>query len=348
MKDRSRPALLASRPLVQCACVLVAASLLAACGGPVTGRGAPSGAGRAGRAGELGRGSDILQGIGALGPASSQPLSSSAGSPPPLRVRAPTAILVDLRTGAVLFAKHPDQRRPVASVVKIMTAMLVLERARLSDVVGVSRGAARAAPTRLGLEPRERITVGDLLWGLLLWSGNDASVALAEHVSGSLSAFKALMNARAHALGLRDTYFAGPSGLDDRGYSTVRDVAVLARAALRNPVFARIVSTRRHWIPGPARQIHRLRNLNDLLRTYRGAVGVKTGYTQAAGNCVVGAATRGRRSLLAVVLGDPARTRWRAAYADVRRLLDYGFAATALALSGLGTVAAPVRSPLPA
>jgi D-alanyl-D-alanine carboxypeptidase (penicillin-binding protein 5/6) len=246
-------------------------------------------------------------------------------SPGPPAVRAPAAILIDLRTGGVLFAKHPDQHRPIASISKIMTAILVLERARLSDVVAVSRTAAKAPPIDLGLKTRQRITVGDLLWGLLLWSGNDASVALAEHVSGSLPAFKRLMNARGQALGLRDTYFASPSGLDDHGYSTVRDVAVLARAALRSPMFAQIVATRRHWIPGPKGQIHRLQNLNELLRAYPGAIGVKTGYTEAAGNCVVGAATRGNSWLLAVVLGDPAHTRWRAAYADIKKLLDYGF-----------------------
>jgi D-alanyl-D-alanine carboxypeptidase (penicillin-binding protein 5/6) len=247
----------------------------------------------------------------------------SSGAP---TVRAPTALVVDVRTGRVLFAKNPDQRRPIASVAKIMTAMLVLEHSDLSDVVRVSRRAASAPPIDIGLKPRQRITVGHLMWGLLLWSGNDASVALAEHVSGTVAAFRRLMNERARELGLNDTYFASPSGLDDRGFSTVRDVAVLARAALANKTFAAMVATPRHWIPGPRSQIHRLRNLNDLLRRYRGAIGVKTGYTQAAGNCVVGAASRSGHTLIAVVLGDPPRTQWRAAYSDVRRLLDYGFA----------------------
>ena len=261
-------------------------------------------------------------------------------------IRAPTAILIDVRTGHILYAKHPDQRRPIASIAKIMTALLVLERARLSDVAGVSWRAAKAPPIRLGLKRRQRISVRDLLWGLLLWSGNDASLALAEHVSGSVTAFLDLMNARGQTLGLRDTYFASPSGLNDRGYSTVRDVATLTRVALQNSTFAQIVATRRHWIPGPPAQIHRLRNLNGLLPSYPGAVGVKTGYTEAAGNCVVGAAARGHRLLLAVVLGDPASTQWRSAYADIRRLLNYGFVMDLPTAAGLGSVAAPVSSPL--
>jgi len=250
----------------------------------------------------------------------------AAPGPPPPSVSAPTAILVDVRDGTVLFAKHPNQRRPIASVTKIMTAMLVLDRGGLADTITVSRRAAKQPPIDIGLRVGQRITVRNLLWGLLLWSGNDTSVALAEHVAGSVPAFLRLMNGRAGALGLRDTHFASPSGLNDDGYSTVHDVAALARAALRYPVFARTVRTRSRWIPGPRRQVHKLRNLNDLLRTYRGARGVKTGYPRAAGDCVVGAATRGGRSLVAVVLGEAPETHWVAAYGDVSRLLDFGFA----------------------
>ena len=126
------------------------------------------------------------------------------------------------------------------------------------------------------------------------------------------------------------------------GYSTARDVAVLTRSALSNEAFVRMVGTRIHWIRGPRQMLHRLRNLNQLLGRYRGAIGVKTGFTQAAGNCVVGAATRGDQSLVAVVLGDPAATAWRAAYSDVRNLLDFGFG---LDLSSVARASIPVPVP---
>ncbi|HMC37274.1 MAG TPA: serine hydrolase, partial [Actinomycetota bacterium] len=165
--------------------------------------------------GLAGLGRDAPGGISALG--RGRPPSNGAGSesttlgnPTRLTVRAPTAILVDLKSGRVLFAKNSDQRRPIASLAKIMTAVLVLEHSNLSDVVVVTRKAAHTPPIRLGLHAHQRITVGTLLWGLLLWSGNDASVALAEHVSGSVGAFRMLMNQRARALGLGDTYFASP------------------------------------------------------------------------------------------------------------------------------------------
>jgi len=225
----------------------------------------------------------------------------------------------------VLYLKNPYRRRPIASITKIMTAMLVLEHSNLSDVVRVSRRAARAEPIKLGLRMGERITVRNLLWGLLLWSGNDAAVALAEHVSGSVRRFDRLMNKKARELGMDETNFASPNGLNDKGRSTVGDVATMAGAALSVPTFARMVATRKHRIPGPRRQVHRLRNLNEILFRYPGATGVKTGYTKLAGNCVVASATRFGRSLLAVVLGDPPRTHWRFAYADVTKLLNYGF-----------------------
>jgi len=241
-------------------------------------------------------------------------------------VRAPSAILVDLTTGRILFAKHPDQRRPVASLTKIMTALLVLERSDLAQVVTVSRKAAATDPIVLGLQPGERITVKSLLWGLLLWSGNDAAVALAEHVSGSVAGFLRLMNALAREMGLRDTFFASSNGLDDDGYSTARDLEILARVALRDRFFAAVVRSRFHRIPGPPGQVHRLWNLNEMLIRYPGSIGVKTGYTRGAGNCLVAAAARDGKALVAVVLGDPPGTHWRFAYGDASALLDFGFA----------------------
>jgi len=235
--------------------------------------------------------------------------------------------VIDLADGSVLFAHRAGQPRPIASITKVMTALIVLERnPRLAGTVRVSRIAARQEPTKIGLRRGQRISVNDLMYGLLLWSGNDAAVALAEHVAGSVPAFLRLMNAKAGSLGLEHTRFASPSGLNDRGVSTARDVAVLARIALRNHLFADLVHTRRHRIRGPRTQLHRLRNLNRLLDSYPGALGVKTGYTRASGECVVGAARLHGHAVLAVVLGEPLTPLWRRAYADTTKLLDFGFA----------------------
>jgi D-alanyl-D-alanine carboxypeptidase (penicillin-binding protein 5/6) len=240
-------------------------------------------------------------------------------------IKAPSALLVDLGSGKVLFAKQPDERRPIASLAKIMTAMLVLERTKPDDMVVVSRRAAHTPPVVVGLVPGEQIQVQALLYGLLLRSGNDAAVALAEHVSGSVREFVQQMNDEAGRLGLNDTHYTSPNGLNDRGYSTVRDLVKLTRIALGDPTFTQIVSAEQHWIPGPRRQIHHLRNLNLLLGAYPGTFGVKTGYTRAAGDCVVGVARRGSQALLAIELGDAPLTHWRDAYGDVISLFTYGF-----------------------
>ncbi len=287
-----------------------------------------------GTIGQGAAGTDLLRDRPRMAAAVPSPSPASAGAPrAPVRpavarlpvVRAPTAILMDLGSGRVLFAKQADQRRPIASLAKIMTALLVLQRTHLDDEVVVSRTAAAAPPVDMGLRPGERIRVRSLLYGLLLRSGNDAAVALAELVSGSVAAFVGLMNDQAASLGLRDTRFASPNGLSDLGYSTVRDLAALTRIALADPVFAQLVSSEDHWVPGPRGGLLHLRNLNLLLGAYPGANGVKTGYTRAAGDCVVGVARRGSRALIAIELGDDPNTHWQDAYRDVMRLFDFGF-----------------------
>jgi D-alanyl-D-alanine carboxypeptidase (penicillin-binding protein 5/6) len=174
----------------------------------------------------------------------------------------------------------------------------------------------------LGLGEGERISVGDLLYALLLQSANDAAVALADHVSGSEDRFVHLMNARAARLGLRGTEFRSPNGLDDRGYSTARDLATLTRVAYRIPAFEQIATTKFRTIPAPDGGVREIQNRNVLLWLYPGAIGVKTGFTTAAGFCVVGAAQREDRRLVAVVLGAPSD-----AFSDAATLLNYGFAA---------------------
>lgn len=243
---------------------------------------------------------------------------------PPLRARA--ALLVDLGSGRVLLARRAGLPLPVASLTKIMTALLVLERSSPSDVARVSARAARQPPTTVGLVAGERISVKDLLYGLLLSSGNDAAVALAERVSGSVPSFVESMNRRAAELGMGGTDFASPSGLNDRGRSTAEDLARLTEVALREPWFARIVATERRTIRGSGGVLERVRNLNKMLWAWPGTFGVKTGYTRRAGECLITAVRSGGRRLLAVVLGEPVTAAWKTAYTDAVRMIRYGFA----------------------
>ena len=250
-------------------------------------------------------------------------------SPParPPEIAAGSAILADMDSGQILFQQAPDQRRPIASVTKIMTALLVLERSRLDDVVTVGPGATyppdQEGLSALGLEAGERISVRDLLFALLLQSANDAAIALAEHVSGTEARFEVAMNARARKLGMADSRFRSPNGLDDRGYSTARDLVTLTRAVYATqPEFGRIAATRFHEIPSPSGPPRRIQNRDVLLWLYPGAVGVKTGYTARAGFCVVAVARRDGRRLVAVVLGATGEP-----FSDAATLLNYGFAA---------------------
>jgi D-alanyl-D-alanine carboxypeptidase (penicillin-binding protein 5/6) len=259
---------------------------------------------------------------------------------------AAAAVLADLDTGQVLYAKGPDQERPIASVTKIMTALLVLERANLTDVVTVGEDATfppdLAGLSALGLVEGERISVENLLYALLLQSANDAAIALADHVSGTEARFEKLMNARAAELGMTHTRFRSPNGLDDRGYSSARDLATLTRATYAaSPVFSRITSTEFHEIPAPHGPPRSIQNRNALLWLYPGAFGTKTGYTARAGFCVVAAAQRDGRRLVAVVLGSPGEP-----FSEAATLLNYGFDAFtqhrfAEAGEAAGTVAMP-------
>jgi serine-type D-Ala-D-Ala carboxypeptidase (penicillin-binding protein 5/6) len=220
----------------------------------------------------------------------------------------------------VLYEKGGAIRRPIASTTKIMTALLVLSSTGMRDLVTVSPLAAAQGGASLGLASGERIRVRDLMYALMLQSANDAAVALAEHVAGSVEAFVNRMNRRARAMGLRDTRFRSPNGLDDRGYSTARDLAQITAGALRNPDLARIARTKHHEMPSPDGTTRRLQNRNALLWLYPGTFGVKSGFTSAAGSCLVAAAERDDLRLASVVLGAPAE-----AFSDAATLLDWGF-----------------------
>ena len=263
------------------------------------------------------------------GQTSPSPFPSTLRTPAPTtqapEVGAGSAVLVDLDSGQVLFELDRHERRPIASLTKIMTALLVVERAGLTDVVTVSEGAASgqvSGISGLGLEPGERIRVNELLYALLLQSANDAALALAEHVSGSVDAFVDAMNARAEQLGMTRTMFASPNGLDDSGYSSAGDLVRLTRAALRSRGFASVVATRFHTVESLDAEPRIVQNRNVLLWLYPGAIGVKTGFTSPAGFCVVAGAQRGDERLLAVVLGEPGEP-----FSDAASLLNYGFEA---------------------
>ena len=239
-----------------------------------------------------------------------QSLDTPADAALPPVLSAPSAILADLDTGQVLFAQDADTQRPIASLTKVMTGLLVLESSNPADVVTVTADAVIAEDERpgvsaLGLEVGEQITVDDLLYALLLQSANDAAVALADHVSGSEGRFVKDMNARAASLGMRRTRFRSPNGLDDRGYSTARDLMTLTRTAMAIPRFADIVATMFHSIPAPDGGTREIQNRDALLWLYAGASGVKTGYTSRAGFCIVATAEQDGRRLVSVVLGAP-------------------------------------------
>lgn len=247
-----------------------------------------------------------------------------AASPP--NVSAASSILVDIVDGRVLFEKNAQERRAIASTTKIMTALVVLEESKMTDVVTASPnaesvGATDGLLTEIELRAGEKMSVEDLLYALLLASANDAAVALAEHAGGTVEGFVQMMNSRAAAMGLKQTHFSNPSGVDDPGhYSTASDLSRIALAALERTEMSAIVGTRDRLIPGhetvPERQ---LRNRNQLLFSFPGANGVKTGQTRASGKSLVASAQRAGERRLSVVLSssDP--------FADSSALLDYGF-----------------------
>jgi D-alanyl-D-alanine carboxypeptidase len=238
---------------------------------------------------------------------------------PPLSARA--AILVDASTGRVLWALRAHQRRKIASTTKIMTALLALRHLRAHDVVTVDPSVPLVPLVKEGLRAGERVQAWKLFYGLLLYSGNDDALALAIASAGSRNAFVREMNDEARSLGLRQTHFRSPSGVEDSdNYSSASDLAALTRVAMRNERFVAIVRTRFKRVRwSPPTYAKEYVNKNLLLGTYPGANGVKTGYTTKAGRCLVASARRGRVSLIAVVLDAPNE------YVDAKRLLNLGF-----------------------
>lgn len=247
---------------------------------------------------------------------------ASAASP---TITAPEAIVIDGWTGQILYQRAADVPRNPASTVKMMTALVLLRRhIRLNRVVTVSGLAVSYRGSTAGLYAGERIRVRDLLYGMLLPSGNDAAVALSQTVTATLPEFAALMNTEARRLGLWHTRFLTPNGFDTPGQvSTARDLAVLARTVMRWSLFRRIVRTRAYTArSADGRIVHVWRNTNRLLGWSRAINGVKTGTTVGAGACLVASAVRGGRWIISVTMGDTAANR----FADGMALLNYGFA----------------------
>jgi serine-type D-Ala-D-Ala carboxypeptidase (penicillin-binding protein 5/6) len=250
------------------------------------------------------------------------PGSAAAAEPPPRVPTAKAAIVIDAADGTVMFAKHPDEERSIASTTKLMTALLSLDEAKPSEVFTAPAYDAQPAESRINLRAGERMTVRDLLEALLLESANDAAVDLAEGVAGSREAFVQQMNDRARELGLDHTSYANPVGLDDpANYSSARDLATIARTLLRNRRFARIVDSPEATLESGS-HVRVVQNRNDLVARYPWVNGVKTGYTLNAGNVLVGAGERGPRArVVSVVLGEPTEA---ARDADTLTLLRWG------------------------
>ncbi|MGB9867235.1 MAG: D-alanyl-D-alanine carboxypeptidase family protein [Bacillota bacterium] len=249
-------------------------------------------------------------------------------------VTAASALVMEWSTGTVLYEKNAHVPRHPASLTKIMTALVALERGYLGEVVTVSEAAAYETGSAMGLVPGACYTLEDLLYGALLPSGNDACVAIAEHVGGSVEKFVRMMNQRALELGALNTQFRNPHGLTQEGhYTTAYDLALIARYAMRLPIFRQIVATAQYeaWrldklLP------HQVSSTNRLLWSYPGAEGVKTGTTAAAGACLIAAATRDGVRYLSVVMDS--LDRWQ----DTMKLLSWAFEEFSFVPSARGSV----------
>jgi len=244
-------------------------------------------------------------------------VATASSSPPAVQARA--ALLVDGNTGQTLFADHPDRRLPMASLTKLMTALLTMEHTKKNDVVRVTGPAPSVGESTINLQTGERLPVRDLLEAALIQSANDAAYALATDVGGTVKKFVRMMNQRAQELGLDHTHYVVPDGLDTPGhYSSAEDTYTLARLDMQHALFRRIVKRSGGEIAGS----RTLYSWNDLLKTYPGTIGIKTGHTDRAGWSEIAAAERNGVTMYAVILGGPTRGLRNHDLAD---LLDWGF-----------------------
>ena len=237
-----------------------------------------------------------------------------------LSLSAQSAVLIDARDGRVLYEKDADTPRPMASTTKIMTAVVALESGDVNKIIEIADEAVGVEGSSIYLQKGERMTLLELLYALLLQSANDAAVAIAVGVGGSVGNFADMMNEKAMSLGLTSTHFENPNGLDADGHvTTARELALLTAYALKNPTFAEIVATYKRKISGPNGTVRLVVNHNKLLNMYDGCVGVKTGFTKKSGRCLVSAACRESLTLVSVTLSAP--DDWR----DHTAMLNYGY-----------------------
>lgn len=264
---------------------------------------------------------DYIEPIEELPDFSSITASASASSLPDINSR--SAIILERSTGTILYGKNEYDVRKMASTTKIMTATIVLENENdLSRIVTVSSKAASIHGSRLGLSTNCKVSVRDLLYGLMLCSGNDAAIALAEHIGGSVEGFAIMMNDKASSLGLENTHFVTPHGLDDeQHHTTAYELALLTNYALQNETFRKLVNTSNYTVSinGTPKNLH---NTNELLGNLNGVYGVKTGFTNGANRCLVTACKRGDLDIICVVLGaDTKKFRTQ----DSVKLIEYTF-----------------------
>jgi D-alanyl-D-alanine carboxypeptidase (penicillin-binding protein 5/6) len=262
----------------------------------------------------------------------------SFGATEPPAILAETGVVIDAKTGQVLYDKNMNEQREPASTTKVITALLALENLDLDTTVTIDAETPFTEGSRVYLLEGEQVTVKQLMYALLLESANDAAVALAKEISGSIPAFAEKMNAKAKALGAKNTNFVNPNGLHVEGHlTTAYDLAMIAREAMKNQEFRKLVTTYRYIIPATNKQDTRyLYNTNRLIydkktkvmvngvmrsAKYEGATGIKTGYTSHAGGCLIAGAKRGNTELIAVVMKSTDEGR----FADAIALLDYGF-----------------------
>lgn len=250
------------------------------------------------------------------------PLSQAQEKTTLPNLNADYAILIDGYTGRVFYEKRADERVFPASTTKVLTTIVALENSNRKEVVVVSKKAAMQEGSSCYIKEGERYSYSDILYGVMLPSGNDAAVALAEHIAGTTDNFAMLMNSTAKLIGAKNSNFVNPSGLpDDNHYTTARDMAEIARYAMQHKAFREIVGTEKvSWPRQNSLQPGELRNTNQIIGNYFGATGIKTGYTKAAQRCLVVSAKRKGMELIAVLYHSPVEC-----WPDARAILDYGF-----------------------
>ena len=236
-------------------------------------------------------------------------------------ISAKSAVLIDSASGRILYEHNAYEKMPMASTTKIMTGLLACESGKLAKNVKTSAFASGTEGSSLWLKIGEKQTLEDLTYGLMLKSGNDAAVAIAEYLGGSVEAFALMMNQRAKEIGAENTSFKNPHGLDaEEHFTTAYDLALIAREAMKNKIFRQIVSTKTYSIPMEGEKWDRaLKNHNKMLWRYDGCNGVKTGFTKKCGRCLVTSAKKGKEELICVTLNAPSD------WSDHTKLLDYGF-----------------------